>query len=50
MIEELDHIISIVPAEPGIYAGPKATLIIDHEANYTIVLPGQEWPRESGRT
>ncbi len=48
LLEGLDSIISIVPAEPGIYAGPKATLIIDHEGNYTVMLPGQEWPREPG--
>ncbi len=48
LLQGLDYIISIVPAEPGIYAGPKATLIIDHEGNYTIVLPGQQWPRETG--
>ncbi len=48
LVEDVEHIISIVPAEPGIYAGPKATLIIDHEGNYTVMLPGQEWPREPG--
>ncbi len=49
LVEVLDHIISLVPAEPGIYASPEVTLLIDHDGNYTIVLPGQEWPREPRR-
>ncbi len=48
LLEGLGHMISIVPVEPGIYAGRKATLIINQEGNYTVMLPGQEWPREPG--
>ncbi len=41
LLEGLGYIISIAPAEPGIYASPDVTLVIDHDGGYTIDTQNQ---------